>query len=199
MVIPVMGKQIKHHDGKRAFYISSIARQRLSDFQYINVVKRRQSVIGINQSTQGMHVDTSIPDPIKTFNAEPGLIIVTLKQSCLRHVLNVPVNTDIGLGLFNYTIYFNDSQGNIGTPDLVWITIEDTGAPTSNSPANATYEANSTGNTIGWVLQDTVGPGYYQVLRNGTVAVNWTTWLNNTDLAVAIDTDIGLGLFNYTI
>jgi len=102
----------------------------------------------------------------------------------------------------NYTVIVKAVNVPQGPQDFSFVVsggFQDVTPPTSNSPVDATYEANSTGNVINWTLQDTIGPGYYQMLRNGIVTVNWTAWTNNTNLSVPIDTNIGLGQFNYTI
>lgn len=70
--------------------------------------------------------------------------------------------------------------------------------PTSNSPPDATYDLNSAGNTIDWILTDNYSPGYYMVNRNGEAYVYWNTWINNTSLNIPVDTS-SAGSFNYMI
>jgi len=111
----------------------------------------------------------------------------------------VPVFTNIGLGVFNYTIVFNDSRSNMGTPNTVWITIEDQTAPTSTTPDDASYEQNSTGHTITWTLNDNVAGGFYRVFRNGIEVQAWTGWTSGLPIVITVNTNIGLGVFNYTI
>lgn len=55
--------------------------------------------------------------------------------------ITVPINTSIGFGDFNYTIQYNDSAGNYGTPDTVMITINDTTPPSAfgEIPANGSF------------------------------------------------------------
>ena len=113
--------------------------------------------------------------------------------------LIVPVFTNIGLGLFNYSIYYNDSQGNPGASDTIWITIEDQTAPTSSIPSNASYVQNSTGQVITWTLNDNAAGGFYRVFRNGSEIQGWTAWTRGSVYNIPINTDIGLGMFNYTI
>ncbi|MHA1797727.1 MAG: hypothetical protein ACTSVY_04690, partial [Candidatus Helarchaeota archaeon] len=111
----------------------------------------------------------------------------------------VPVFTNIGLGVFNYSIYYNDSQSNTGTPSTIWITIQDQTAPTSTSPNDASYVQNTTGHTITWTLNDNVAGGFYRVLRNGTEIQGWTGWTRGQLIVVNVNTSIGLGMFNYSI
>ncbi|MFX0135142.1 MAG: Kelch repeat-containing protein [Candidatus Hodarchaeota archaeon] len=114
--------------------------------------------------------------------------------------LKVPINRSIG-GVFNYTIMFNDSNGQFGTPDTVIVTILNN-APTSNHPENISTAAGGL-ETINWTLYDDLGSGQYRVWANDTndnyyIQVDWTPWTNNTNLAVPINRTAG-GLFNYTI
>lgn len=109
---------------------------------------------------------------------------------------NVTVNTGV-LGLWNYTIQYNDSAGLWGTPDTVFITIEDQTAPWASEPADATYTLNST-EIITWTLYDNVAGGTFQILRNGTPQGSWIAWTNNIPFSVTIDTS-ELGVWNYTI
>lgn len=111
--------------------------------------------------------------------------------------LAAPVNAS-ALGQWNYTIEFNDSNGNFGAPDTVLVDIVDLAPPQSNSPADGYYDLGSAGNTIPWVLTDDVGPGSYSVLRNGTTVAGWTAWANSTNLAVPVNTTAS-GAWNYTI
>ena len=100
-------------------------------------------------------------------------------------------------GIWNYTIWLNDTSGNNYT-DEVLITIILPPAPISNHPINKTYYKDSLGKMVNWTLQDSVGSGFYQILRNGTVSVSWTTWTNNTPILLTINTSV-IGIWNYTI
>ncbi|NHI93094.1 MAG: hypothetical protein EAX96_11375 [Candidatus Lokiarchaeota archaeon] len=112
--------------------------------------------------------------------------------------LQVPVDTNCGVGVWNYTIKFNDSNDNTGIPHTVFITIYDE-IPTSNTPSASSYYANSTGNTIDWVLIDYEGTGNYTVLKNESTYIEWDSWDNDTNLQVPVDTNCGVGVWNYTI
>lgn len=111
----------------------------------------------------------------------------------------VPINTTKNLGPWNYTIEYEDLENNAGIPSTVIITIVDDLAPTSNTPLNASYGMNSTGKTIDWVLTDNYAPGYYRILLNTAEYLSWDTWDNESNLLIPVLTDIGLGVWNYTI
>ncbi|MEX2682072.1 MAG: hypothetical protein Q6373_010760 [Candidatus Sigynarchaeota archaeon] len=113
--------------------------------------------------------------------------------------LNIPVNANIGLGDWNYTIQFNHSRGDFGIPDTVIITVNDRPAASLAVPVNGTtYSKNQTGYDIPWVVNDLVGgTGTYNVSINGTLYV-WGAWASGTRVNVTIDTNRGLGWFNYT-
>lgn len=74
----------------------------------------------------------------------------------------------------------------------------DTTPPTSNSPADASYIQNSA-QTIGWILQDETASGNYTVKRNGTIQNASTSWTNNTNLNVWVNTSTVGNNWNYTI
>ncbi|NHI93225.1 MAG: hypothetical protein EAX96_12050 [Candidatus Lokiarchaeota archaeon] len=74
-----------------------------------------------------------------------------------------------------------------------------TTSPWSNSPSDKSIDANSTGHTIDWYLCDKCGCGYYCAWRNGTKITDWTIWPNNSLIQIAINTNIGIGTWNYTI
>ncbi|MBN2488428.1 MAG: PGF-pre-PGF domain-containing protein, partial [Methanosarcinaceae archaeon] len=60
--------------------------------------------------------------------------------------ITVPVNTNINLGGFNYTIQYNDTAGNSGAEDVVIITINDATAPSASgeSPTNGSFVSDNT-------------------------------------------------------
>jgi hypothetical protein len=101
------------------------------------------------------------------------------------------------LGDWNYTIYYNDSQGNSGAQDEVLVRVQDTTAPTSNSPADITAEID-TAETIDWVLTDGVAGGQYRVLRNDSIQNASSAWVSGVNLQVWANTS-ALGHYNYTI
>ncbi len=108
------------------------------------------------------------------------------------------VNVDTTeLGLWNYTLIYNDSVGLWGQPDTVFITIQDPTAPWSSTPSGATYTQGASAN-INWSLYDNVAGGYYNIIHNGTSLNGWIPWSNGTPLIIPVDTSI-VGVWNYTI
>ncbi len=117
---------------------------------------------------------------------------------------NTPLNIAINrtaLGVYNYTIEYNDIFDIFGIPDTVIVTITDN-PPTSNNPIPITTSITGL-ETINWILYDDSGPGQYRVWVNDTndqyyILINWTSWDNNTPLNIAINRT-ALGVYNYTI
>ncbi|TFF85652.1 MAG: hypothetical protein EU551_03610 [Promethearchaeota archaeon] len=68
--------------------------------------------------------------------------------------------------------------------------------PLSNHPVDFTIQQNSYG-SIGWILTDDLGSGYYRVFINNTPS-DWFEWMNNSNLNFPLETSI-TGIFNYTI
>ncbi|MBD3227998.1 MAG: hypothetical protein GF329_07395 [Candidatus Lokiarchaeota archaeon] len=110
--------------------------------------------------------------------------------------LQVPIDRSSSLGVFNYTIQFNDSAGNYGKSNTVWVTVKDITSPTSNNPSNFTTTTNGP-ETINWTLWDEFASGSYQIFRNGKIQES-STWINDSNLAISVNRT-ELGEFNYTI
>ncbi len=106
-------------------------------------------------------------------------------------------NTTI-LGTFNLSVNATDNVGYSNTSMNITLTTIDTPPPTSNTPADIEFSANSTANFTYWKLYD-LHPGYYWVLRNDTQIIYPTPWENDENITVSVNTSIGLGDFNYTI
>ncbi|MHA1696554.1 MAG: hypothetical protein ACTSUG_14925 [Candidatus Helarchaeota archaeon] len=110
--------------------------------------------------------------------------------------LQFPINRS-NIGRYNYTIEYNDSVGNWGTPDTVWVDVIDVISPWSNSPSDINTTRYGT-ETIDWTLWDNIGPGKYRVLVNGSWSNSWTPWTNNVVIQYPINRS-SPGIFNYTI
>ncbi len=109
--------------------------------------------------------------------------------------LNIPVNTTVA-GTFIYEIQYNDSLGQFGTPDTVFVFVILDYPPYSNHPNNITTYRNGA-ETIDWILYDNFGGSYYQVLVNSSPS-DWMSWENETNLHYPIDRSAP-GIYNYTI
>ena len=114
--------------------------------------------------------------------------------------INFPVETNAGLGVWNYTILYNDSMSIMGTPDFVLITVNDIPWVTIGNGINNTYiPGNATGYVIPWTFHDLFGgTGTYQLLRNGT-SIASSTWTNGFLYEPFVNTNIGYHTFNYTL
>jgi len=96
------------------------------------------------------------------------------------------------------TCSVNASDINSNHKTYSWSFTVDITHPTSNTPEDTNYLADSTVNFTNWILNDK-HPGYYRVLQNGTQIVEPTLWSNNTNITVPVNTSAGIGDFNYTI
>jgi PGF-pre-PGF domain-containing protein len=102
------------------------------------------------------------------------------------------------LGTFHMPVNVTDNMGSSNTSVNITLNTTDATSPTSNTPSNTEYPANTTASFDKWILTD-LHPGYYRVLRNETQIVFPTLWTNNTNITVPINTNISLDDFNYTI
>jgi PGF-pre-PGF domain-containing protein len=96
------------------------------------------------------------------------------------------------------TCSINASDINLNHRTYPWSFTVDITDPTSNTPKDVNYLADSTVNFTNWILNDQ-HPGYYRVLQNGTQIVESTLWSDNTNITVPVNTSAGIGDFNYTI
>ncbi|WP_440956654.1 PGF-pre-PGF domain-containing protein [Methanosarcina sp. Mfa9] len=99
-------------------------------------------------------------------------------------------------GMTRISVNITDNSTYLTTHS--WSFVVDTIPPTSTTPGDARFSANSTANFTGWKLFD-INPGYYRVLRDGKQLTPFMQWENSTKISVPVDTDIGLGAFNYSI
>ena len=114
-------------------------------------------------------------------------------------VFNVPVDTNIGLGSWNYTIQYNDSLGFAGIPGVVLVTVNDPPVVTELTGINNTsFPANTSWHTFTWSFHDACGgSGTYTFILNGIV--QWSgSWTNGYTINDGIDTNAGYGTFNFT-
>ncbi|MCH8908621.1 MAG: hypothetical protein IH840_16160, partial [Candidatus Heimdallarchaeota archaeon] len=102
----------------------------------------------------------------------------------------------LSLGIYNFTIIFDDTSG-LELVDSLWVRVIDTTAPLiTGASANFSYESGSTGNVI-WLSATDNNPNNFVLLANGTGYFT-AGWLSGEILAVNID-GLDLGYYNFTI
>ncbi|MHA1700457.1 MAG: hypothetical protein ACTSWN_16590, partial [Promethearchaeota archaeon] len=113
--------------------------------------------------------------------------------------INIIVDNNKSIGYWNYTIQYNNTYGFFGQQDTVFV-ISDDIPRVVKSPTPAEFECNTT-QFLSWILVDGIGAGNYTILLNGTPLQNYVnrSWINNTEITVPVNTNIGFGPFNYTI
>ncbi len=131
-----------------------------------------------------------------SISRDGSLVVVNQTWACGVPVV-VPVDTGIGFGTFNYTISFHDLHGFAGSQGVVLVTVNDMPSIVA-SPGPAMFQQNSTGN-ITWTILDHVSGGTYTIYVNGTVCIAGQPWVSNTPIIVPVDTNRGLGRWNYII
>jgi hypothetical protein len=98
------------------------------------------------------------------------------------------------LGLYNYTIVFEDTSGNVGI-DIVLVSAVDTTAPTVTSPLDVYYLEGILGSVIVWNATDYY-PYSYSIYRNG-VLIRSGGW-GGDGIVLPVD-GLSPGEYNYTI
>ncbi|MBD3405277.1 MAG: hypothetical protein GF411_03960 [Candidatus Lokiarchaeota archaeon] len=107
------------------------------------------------------------------------------------------IEIDVGqldLGVYNYTLWMNDTLGHIST-DTVLVTCQDTTIPTIDHPIDRTLESGPENQSIVWNPSD-LDPDSYEIMRNGTIVQsgNWLGGSITLDFVPALT-----GVFNFTI
>jgi len=102
----------------------------------------------------------------------------------------------LGVGVYNFTIYVNDSSGNFAV-DTVWFTVEDTTDPNTDSPADDTIELGSTSDDITWTATD-LDDDVYSIWKNESIQVTDGSWTTSVPIVYELD-GFGLGVWNITI
>ncbi len=106
------------------------------------------------------------------------------------------VSYDIdGLAVGSHTIIitFLDSSSN-SVSDSVTVTVTDTTAPLTSSPADVSYELGSTGNSISWTATD-LDPSTYNITIDSILKIN-SAWISGTAVSYNID---GLAVGSYIV
>jgi len=151
-------------------------------------------------------ISVNIMDNVSGVN--PASIVIKVNGSTVTHnitpvtggynVSNLTITPFSNNQIINVTVNATDNNSNILKHNWSFTLDTDTTPPTSNTPSDTEFSANTTASFDRWVLTD-LHPGYYWVLRNKTQIFPPAPWTNNTNITVPIDTNIGLGDFNYTI
>ncbi|MCY3414927.1 MAG: BspA family leucine-rich repeat surface protein [Candidatus Heimdallarchaeota archaeon] len=97
------------------------------------------------------------------------------------------INFDIDgltLGIYNISIYFDDTSGNYANA-TVFVEVIDTTIPDITHPDFLEYEHATTGNQAIWYVGD-ANPGEYNVTLDGALYVSNTLWINGS---VSVDID----------
>jgi len=192
---------IQYNDSEGVWGISDEVLVIVEDYPWILTAPNN---IMLLQNTTGNFLAWTLADRIGAgiysiyINDSPYLIAMPWINATS---LNVPIDTTRGLGPFNYTIRYWDSNGFEGVPDNVIVTINDIPIVLGGESMNNTYIfRNATGYTINWTIFDSWGAaGMWRILINSSLYLNWTGWTSGVSFTVPIDTNRGIALFDYTL
>ena len=112
----------------------------------------------------------------------------------------VPIVIDIdgkGAGIWNFTIYVNDTSGNSAVDMVIIEVFEiDIDDPTITNPPDYSYNFSTTGHNILWNATDE-NPYMFYVYRNGSL-YDSGSYTNDTFIDVDID-GLNVGMWNFTV
>ncbi|MHA2171252.1 MAG: LamG-like jellyroll fold domain-containing protein, partial [Candidatus Kariarchaeaceae archaeon] len=100
----------------------------------------------------------------------------------------------LGIGVYNFTIYVNDTDTNFIT-DLVWVTVSDMPEWISEA-ADTTFSEGTPDHFLEWNSTD-LAPDKYEIYQNGSL-VDSGIWDNATLISYNI-TDLILGFYEFQI
>lgn len=100
----------------------------------------------------------------------------------------------LGLGVYNYTVQVNGSDGS-WLKDTVFVTIKDTTAPIINAPEDIQYIEGASRINITWNPVD-ASPSSYELHRNDSL-IDSGPW-NGSEIVVMVD-GLSIGTYNYSI
>jgi ABC-type transport system substrate-binding protein len=107
------------------------------------------------------------------------------------------VNVDgLTLGIYNYTIAFENGLGNSST-DTVYVEVVDGTTPILTHPQDLAYSEGSTGHTILWQGTENY-PSYYEVFKNGSLYQSGLWNSSSEMISVSVD-GLTQGTFLFTI
>jgi PGF-pre-PGF domain-containing protein len=124
--------------------------------------------------------------------------IEIVPPACYQSDVNIMVLIEdtLSSGVWNYTIFANDTSGNT-TSDHVNITVSDTTPPSITGPSDHIIEQNATTCHIIWEIID-VNLDTYRILKDGIQVEPTTHYQNGDTITVDIITTTR-GIYNYTI
>jgi hypothetical protein len=110
-----------------------------------------------------------------------------------------PVVEDIdglSIGVYNFSIVFMDSSGNIVENETRTDVIDTTTPIITVTPADLTYELGLLGNILIWVASD-LDPSSYFLYQN-EVQIDIRSWISTVPVIYDVD-DLPVGIYNFTI
>ncbi len=113
--------------------------------------------------------------------------------------VSIEVDCDWPVGDYFYDIQFNNSRGLISA-DVVVVTIDD--LPTIvSAPFNVSVVQHASPSLLNWLIIDGLGSGRFTLYIDGAPSLNYdnVSWINNTVIAIAVDTTMDIGVHNYTL
>nr|MDO8113824.1 FG-GAP-like repeat-containing protein [Candidatus Sigynarchaeota archaeon] len=167
------------------------------------VVFSSSNSIAVLQNTSGFTINWSLHDSSGSGNfslTRNGVIIVTNGSWIETTEIVHSVNTTLPIGRYTYRLSFWDVHGHSGIPGMINVTIDDVPTILSKS-ADMTVVQNSSNAQISWIIVDGISAGRYTVYLDGQplATQNNRPWANSSSIFIAIDTNRGIGIFNYTI
>jgi len=116
-----------------------------------------------------------------------------------KTAINVTVNGSTLLGMYTFTIEFNNTYG-IMASDQVKVTIDDS-PRCAAVPGAVLTEQNAEGINLSWTLIDGIGAGHFTLYINGLASTTYSnvSWTNNTAFTISVDTHANDGIYNYTL
>jgi hypothetical protein len=108
------------------------------------------------------------------------------------------ISSSLPDNLYYWHVRAVDEIGNWGSWSNVFTFTIDTTIPTCSHPDDQSFELDKQDQFLEWALDDNLASGYYRVLIEDIVFIDWTSWTLGVNVSVPVDTSI-LGEFTYTL
>lgn len=103
----------------------------------------------------------------------------------------------LSLGMYNFTIAFNDSTGNTAYNTVMVTIVTDTTAPQLSGISSLTIDYGSSGNNLTLNATDP-NPATYEIYQNGTL-IKSGVWTSNSSITLDLDSlQLYIGVYNIT-
>ena len=152
--------------------------------------------LSISEGTTGNTISWNVTDPFphmyEVFRNGTSVATGTWLDN---NLITIGID-NLASGVYNYTLFVNDTEGNYNTDEATVTVVDDLGPSLVETIAPSVIAEDSNGNQIQWNLTD-VHPNLFSVYRNNS-EIQSGAWDNPSYITVPISSN-AIGVYNYTL